>query len=251
MMLIDQQDGKSDNFILIEDPETQRWKFICIDNEFAFCANSVVQKSMVQRMASRKELRVNVTNILFCMDQMRLPFQKKVIDWLKEIQITEIMAEWLYELCKQDHRLTGDFEIKEVDKLFQDYKQTNGKDGSVLRFLVNTSTMIRLHERFKYAQQMAIADTLLTPSTFLKRVDPLLGHFYEEQLAITNRTCTERFMLIQDGKYVVLGKNYLVTNRDQTLQSIVNNVPKDVQSLDSRVSINDTCSALMKSRYQV
>jgi hypothetical protein len=205
-ILIRPRDAKTNNFLVIDDPNAPGEKIIVgIDNDDAFGLEWLLNSRRSQ------EHIPGVKNFLFCMEQMQLPIDNSISAEICQLEPAVVICQWLLDLLAQNEH---------YEQLQQGQILTPAMMEKLnLPFKLMTGTVQKLYQDFKKIQTLLrnAENPFPTHQTLLNTAQPLVGAYYK---ALLEKYPEKTFLEIFYRKIYkftetiesVLGKHLLCSN---------------------------------------
>ncbi|MBX9702720.1 MAG: hypothetical protein K2Y08_07980 [Alphaproteobacteria bacterium] len=192
-MLINPEDGKSDNYVVEELISTTRqrtYRLISVDNDHAFVP-AVASVSGLFHKAS-----IQSKTILYAFDHMKEPIPEETRTLFLNAPVNTILEHWLYRL----HTLSSQY-----FNIFNDPNHTRllfEKYQSFIGIPFAPHTIARLYTKYMKLKQELSSKADVTPLEIFIALEPTLNRRYIDRL-YSPLTPLERFKLIEGQQAIV------------------------------------------------
>ena len=183
-MLINPEDGKDDNFILVENPK----RLISIDNDHCFLPSSTTNSTSFNKTVYRN---LQTKTIVYCLDEMTKPLPKEVYEQFKNIDVDMILSVWLQHLSRVEQIHLPEFVPNSIRNELK-------KEGVIIQFIFSSRFIQDIYLKFKNLQQLLTPS--ITPIELLRHLEPYLWKKYSEALK-ERPTPKERFEYVCQDIY--------------------------------------------------
>ncbi len=232
-MLVHPEDGKPDNYQLLEMKTTRpdgkdstQYRLIGIDNDHAFVKPVMIEKG---------HRKLQVKCVLFCLDTMRRPVHLAVRQRLLHLNPVTFLESWLDQLIAYHEGSMKLFDKKARQRLFKvktDLKQLARKVALrevrerlpvVVTVPFRDGAITELWDRLVRMQDALRDNPMITHLQLLKAITPSLGMIYDEAFEVHEEPfeVAERFHEVANTHYstAIAGRYATLTTSRQALEA--------------------------------
>ncbi len=207
-MLINPEDGKPNNIVVIKNAGEDLYSLSIIDNDHGFIAPLEREKRMP--LLGKSSIVLRVKTILYCFDLMKEAVHPAIRQRLLEIDVMQFLEEWALELA-QVH--------KAYQKLFTDAEHAKhlAKKSITQGVPFYDDTILKLYDKFVLMQNILKENPRISHLDLLKQIEPGLGKIYEQALEI-DETPLVRWERVDGPSYTkTTSGSYVTTTKQRTI----------------------------------
>jgi small GTP-binding protein len=234
-MMLNPEDGKPDNFILTAEKLKKQQGIImgllCIDNDRSFYPATIEEED---------NFTILVKSVIYCFDEMKDSIHPAIREQILNMDAYQVLSTWLDDLVKKDQAIRQLFGEKELKDFFKEQAisgllkkvgvKANLPEASILAIPLREKLVAELYMKFITIQSIFKEKADIAYIDLLKRLEPILGHYYGKLLHDYN-TVIDRF---HEGP----GRMYSSDKKDRYKTQMT--LPQTLKTLQGKpVSVND------------
>ncbi|KAJ6236007.1 hypothetical protein M0813_28283 [Anaeramoeba flamelloides] len=216
-MIVNQKDGKPENIICVQNRKDKKYELVRVANDHGFELNYVIKNHHGKK-------KINVKDILFCLNEMNEPILQKVKNKFTDIPIFKVLNIWAEDIANEENEIKKFFTDKEIKLGCERVSKSsvNKTERSFLQLLLQIDFIKTIPQKLKIIQSILGKNSKknkITLQQLYQRLDPDSAKFYSKlRKNKHNLSPLERFLEIE--KYEDLddiNNNHATNGTDQKL----------------------------------